>query len=120
MTDFLLELLSEEIPARMQLRAKADLASAFADALAKAGLSADSIDAFATPRRLALIAHGLPAASTAESEEFKGPRVGAPDAAIDGFLRKTGLGRDALIERDGVYFAQVTREGRTAAARAGA
>ena len=116
MTDFLLELLSEEIPARMQLRAKADLASAFADALAKAGLSADSIDAFATPRRLALIARGLPAASTAESEEFKGPRVGAPDAAIDGFLRKTGLGRDALIERDGVYFAQVTREGRATAA----
>lgn len=114
--DFLLELLSEEIPARMQLRAKADLASAFGDALTKAGLSADSIEAFATPRRLALIVQGLPAASTAESAEFKGPRVGAPDAAIDGFLRKTGLGRDALIERDGVYFAQVTREGRATAA----
>lgn len=114
--DFLLELLSEEIPARMQPGAKADLARAFGDALAKAGLTCGSIEAFATPRRLALIVQGLPAASSAESAEFKGPRVGAPDAAIDGFLRKTGLGRDALIERDGVYFAQVTREGRATAA----
>ena len=115
MTDFLLEILSEEIPARMQLRAKEDLARAFTDALAKARLSADSVEAFATPRRLALIARGLPAASTPESEELKGPRVGAPDAAVDGFLRKTGLGRDALTERDGIYFAQVTREGRPVA-----
>ena len=114
--DFLLELLSEEIPARMQPGAKADLARAFGDALAKAGLTCGSIEAFATPRRLALIVQGLPAASIAESAEFKGPRVGAPDAAIDGFLRKTGLGRDALTERDGVYFAQVTREGRATAA----
>lgn len=114
-TDFLLELRSEEIPARMQLKAKEDLARLFNDALAKAGLAADSVETFATPRRLALIAKGLPLATEAVSEETKGPKVGAPPQAMEGFLRKTGLTQGQLIERDGVYFAVVEKAGRQTA-----
>ena len=112
MTDFLLELRSEEIPARMQVKAKEDLARLFNDALAKAGLAAASVETFATPRRLALIATGLPLATDAVSEETKGPKVGAPPQAMEGFLRKAGLTQDQLIERDGVYFAVVEKAGR--------
>ncbi|WP_445948693.1 glycine--tRNA ligase subunit beta [Sphingorhabdus sp.] len=115
MTDFLLELRSEEIPARMQVKAKEDLARLFNDALAKAGLAAASIETFATPRRLALIATGLPMATEAVSEETKGPKLGAPPQAMEGFLRKTGLTQDQLIERDGVYFAVVEKAGRQTA-----
>ena len=115
MTDFLLELRSEEIPARMQVKAKEDLARVFNDALAKAGLAAASVETFATPRRLALIATGLPLATDAVSEETKGPKVGAPPQAMEGFLRKTGLTQDQLIERDGVYFAVVEKAGRQTA-----
>ncbi len=115
MTDFLLELLSEEIPARMQVKAKEDLARLFNDALAKAGLKAESVEAFATPRRLALIAKGLPLATEAVSEETKGPKVGAPPQAMEGFLRKTGLTQDQLVERDGIYFAVVEKPGRNTA-----
>lgn len=114
-TDFLLELRSEEIPARMQVKAKEDLARLFNDALAKAGLAAASIETFATPRRLALIATGLPMATDAVSEETKGPKLGAPPQAMEGFLRKTGLTQDQLIERDGVYFAVVEKAGRQTA-----
>ncbi|WP_397589396.1 glycine--tRNA ligase subunit beta [Sphingorhabdus sp.] len=115
MTDFLLELRSEEIPARMQVKAKEDLARLFNDALAKAGLAAASVETFATPRRLALIANGLPMATDAVSEETKGPKLGAPPQAMEGFLRKTGLTQDQLIERDGVYFAVVEKAGRQTA-----
>ena len=115
MTDFLLELRSEEIPARMQVKAKEDLARLFNDALAKAGLAAASVETFATPRRLALIATGLPLATDAVSEETKGPKVGAPPQAMEGFLRKAGLTQDQLIERDGVYFAVVEKAGRQTA-----
>ena len=114
-TDFLLELRSEEIPARMQGKAKEDLARLFTDALTKAGLAADSIETFATPRRLALIAKGLPFATEAVSEETKGPKLGAPPQAMEGFLRKTGLTQDKLVERDGVYFAVVEKAGRNTA-----
>jgi glycyl-tRNA synthetase beta chain len=115
MTDFLLELLSEEIPARMQVKAKDDLARLFTEALAKAGLAAAEIETFATPRRLALIAKGLPLETAAVSEETKGPKVGAPPQALEGFLRKTGLTQDQLVERDGVYFAVVEKPGRKTA-----
>ncbi len=115
MTDFLLELRSEEIPARMQAKAKEDLARLFTEALAKAGLAADRIEAFATPRRLALIAKGLPLETEAVREETKGPKVGAPPQALEGFLRKLGLTQDQLIERDGVYFAVVEKPGRKTA-----
>lgn len=73
MTDFLLELLSEEIPARMQGKARADLEKLFAEQLAAAGLKAESLQTFSTPRRLALIARGLPETTQAVSEELKGP-----------------------------------------------
>ncbi|MBU7580231.1 MAG: glycine--tRNA ligase subunit beta, partial [Porphyrobacter sp.] len=115
MADFLLELRCEEIPARMQPKAKDDLARLFADALGKAGLTAGSIEAFATPRRLALIAKDLPLATAAVSEETKGPKVGAPPQALEGFLRKVGLSADQLEERGGVYFAVVERPGRDTA-----
>ncbi len=115
MTDFLLELRSEEIPARMQVKAKEDLARLFNDALTKAGLSAASVEVFATPRRLALIATGLPLATEAVSEETKGPKVGAPPQAMEGFLRKSGLSQDQLVERDGVYYAVVEKAGRQTA-----
>jgi glycyl-tRNA synthetase beta chain len=112
MTDFLLELRSEEIPARMQDKARDDLARLFAADLAKAGLTADEITTYATPRRLALIAKNLPLKTGAVREETKGPKVGAPPQALEGFLRKVGLAQDQLIERDGVYFAVVEKAGR--------
>ena len=99
----------------MQVKAKEDLARLFNDALAKAGLAAASVETFATPRRLALIATGLPMATEAVSEETKGPKLGAPPQAMEGFLRKTGLTQDQLIERDGVYFAVVEKAGRQTA-----
>ncbi|HET9637777.1 MAG TPA: glycine--tRNA ligase subunit beta [Allosphingosinicella sp.] len=116
MPDFLLELLSEEIPARMQGKAQQDLARLFSDHLSGAGLKADSVETYATPRRLALIARGLPAETAAVREETKGPRASAPPQALEGFLRKTGLTQDQLEERDGVYFAVVDKPGRATAA----
>jgi glycyl-tRNA synthetase beta chain len=114
-TDFLLELLSEEIPARMQDKACADLARLFAEEIGKAGIVATATETYATPRRLALIARGLPLATDAVREETKGPRASAPPQALEGFLRKTGLTRDALIERDGVFFAVVEKPCRATA-----
>jgi glycyl-tRNA synthetase beta chain len=114
-TDFLLELRSEEIPARMQDKARDDLARLFTAELEKAGLRADAIVTFATPRRLALIASDLPEATEAVSEEIKGPRAGAPPQALEGFLRKTGLTADQLVERDGVLFAVIDKPGRDTA-----
>ncbi len=117
MTDFLLELRSEEIPARMQEKACADLARLFATEIEKAGLSADRIETFATPRRLALIARGLPLATEPVSEEIKGPRADAPAQALAGFLGKTGLTREQLVERtdakgNTILFAVASRPGR--------
>ncbi|WP_353203943.1 glycine--tRNA ligase subunit beta, partial [Sphingomonas sp.] len=115
MTDFLLELRSEEIPARMQDRAREDLAKLFAAELAKAGLVATELVTYATPRRLTLIARGLPGETAAVSEETKGPKASAPPQALEGFLRKTGLTREQLVERDGVLFAVIERAGRATA-----
>ncbi|MEA3009826.1 MAG: glycyl-tRNA synthetase beta chain [Sphingomonadales bacterium] len=116
MPDFLLELLSEEIPARMQGKAQQDLARLFSEQLSNAGLAAERVDTYATPRRLALIARGLPAETAAVREETKGPRTSAPPQALEGFLRKTGLARDQLEERDGVLFAVVDKPGRATCA----
>jgi glycyl-tRNA synthetase beta chain len=115
MTDFLLELRSEEIPARMQAKAREDLARLFTAELAKAGLTAADLTTYATPRRLALIARDLPGATQAVREELKGPRTSAPPQALEGFLRKTGLTPDQLTERDGVYYAVIERAGRATA-----
>ncbi|WP_016746086.1 glycine--tRNA ligase subunit beta, partial [Rhizorhabdus wittichii] len=116
MADFLLELLSEEIPARMQEKASADLARLFTEELAKAGLTPGGITSYVTPRRLALIAHGLPVETAAVSEELKGPKASAPPQALEGFLRKTGLAREQLVERDGTLFAVIEKPGRATAA----
>ncbi|MBA4086907.1 MAG: glycine--tRNA ligase subunit beta [Novosphingobium sp.] len=112
MTDFLLELRSEEIPARMQAGARADLEKLFRKQLDVAGLKAGDITVWSTPRRLALIARDLPLATDAVSEETKGPKTSAPEQALEGFLRKTGLTRDQLTERDGVWFAVTEKPGR--------
>ena len=111
MTDFLLELLSEEIPARMQAGARNDLARLFAEELDELGVTAEAIDVWSTPRRLALIARGLPSETQAVSEEIKGPRTNAPPQALEGFLRKVGLPHEQLQERDGVWFAVVEKPG---------
>jgi len=115
MSDFLLELRCEEIPARMQAGARADLEKLLRKELDAAGVALGEITAWSTPRRLTLIARGLPQATAAVSEEVKGPRVGAPPQAMEGFLRKTGLSEDQLVERDGVLFAVTEKPGRATA-----
>ena len=115
MADFLLELLSEEIPARMQDKACADLQRLFEAEIAKAGLKAAALETHATPRRLALIARDLPLATEPVREEVKGPRASAPPQALEGFLRKTGLAREQLVDRDGVLFAVQEKPGRATA-----
>jgi glycyl-tRNA synthetase beta chain len=112
MPQLLLELLSEEIPARMQAQAARDLERMAREHLAAAGFLPEALTSFAGPRRLTLAVQGLPAAQADRHEERKGPRVGAPDAAIEGFLRSTGLTKDQLVERDGVWFASLSRQGR--------
>ena len=119
MPDLLIELFSEEIPARMQSKAAYDLRARLTDALVEAGLTYAGAAAFSTPRRLALTVQGLTAQSPTTREERKGPRVDAPEQAIEGFLRGAGLSRDDLEIRDEkkgqVYFATITKPGRPAA-----
>src|SRR5690554_6179920 len=119
MPDLLIELFSEEIPARMQARAAEDLKKRVTDALVEAGLTYAGAAAFSTPRRLVLALEGLLAQSPTLREERKGPRVDAPEAAIEGFLSGAGLSRDQLVERDAgkarVYFAVIEKPGRPAA-----
>ena len=100
MPDLLIELFSEEIPARMQKRASEDLQKLITDGLVDAGLTYAGAAAFATPRRLTLSISDLTAESKATREERKGPKVGAPDKAIDGFLRGAGVTREDLEIRD--------------------
>jgi len=118
MADLLIELFSEEIPARMQARARADLQKLVTDGLVDAGLTYASAAAFSTPRRLALTLEGLTDKSPTLREERKGPRVDAPEKAIEGFLRATGLTRDDLELRDEkkgqVFFASIEKPGRDA------
>ena len=118
MADLLIELFSEEIPARMQARAREDLKSLLTNGLVEAGLTYASAGAFSTPRRLVLSIEGLSAESRAVREERKGPRTDAPAAALDGFLRSTGLTKDQLEIRDDkkaqVYFAVLEKPGRRA------
>ncbi|MFX0545260.1 glycine--tRNA ligase subunit beta [Roseovarius sp. S1116L3] len=118
MPDLLIELFSEEIPARMQSRAAEDLKARVTDGLVEAGLTYAGAAAFSTPRRLALAVEGLTAASPTLREERKGPRTDAPEKAIEGFLRGAGVTRDDLEVRDEkkgqVYYATITRPGRNA------
>jgi glycyl-tRNA synthetase beta chain len=120
MPELLLELFSEEIPARMQLRAAGDLRRLVVERLAAALLAHDEARAFVTPRRLALVVTGLPLAQADVAEEKRGPRVGAPDAAVQGFLKSAGIASLAECEeRDtgkGIfYFAVIRRAGRQTA-----
>jgi len=100
MADFLLELLCEEIPARMQKGARGELEKLFKRELDAAGVASQAVTVWSTPRRLALVARGLPLETQAVREEAKGPPVGAPDQAVDGFCRKNGVTRDQLEERE--------------------
>ena len=120
MPDLLLELFSEEIPARMQARAADDLKKMVTDKLVDAGLVYEGARAFATPRRLALTVQGVPARQPDLKEERKGPRVGAPDGAIAGFLKAAGLSSisEASIQKDpkkgDFYIALTEKPGRPA------
>ena len=97
MAELLLELLSEEIPARMQARAAADLEKLVTGKLAAAGLAYERARAFVTPRRLALVVDGLPTRQPDVTEEKKGPKVGAPEQALAGFMKANGLDDLSLI-----------------------
>jgi len=110
MADLLLELFSEEIPARMQKRASEDLQKLVTDALAKEEVFGEGARAFATPRRLTLAISGLPARQQDRKEERKGPRVGAPEKAMEGFLKSTGLTLEQCETREdkkGEYYVAV-------------
>ncbi|TPQ34473.1 glycine--tRNA ligase subunit beta [Bradyrhizobium guangdongense] len=119
MPDLLLELFSEEIPARMQAKAADDLRRMVTDKLVAEGLVYDGAKAFATPRRLALTVHGIPARQPDLKTERRGPKMGAPDAAVQGFLKATGLKSldEAKIQRDpkgDFYIALIEKPGRDA------
>src|SRR3954467_1503455 len=119
MPDLLLELFSEEIPARMQARAAEDLHKLVTDRLVAAGLVYEGAKAFVTPRRLALAVQGIPAKQPDVKEEKKGPRVGAPEGAIAGFLKSAGLTSidQARVQQDkkgDFYLAVVEKPGRSA------
>ncbi|MCJ8333051.1 MAG: glycine--tRNA ligase subunit beta [Epibacterium sp.] len=119
MPDLLIELFSEEIPARMQAQAAEDLKKRMTDGLVEAGLTYAGAAAFSTPRRLTLAIDGLLDHSPTVHEERKGPKVGAPQKAVEGFLRGAGLTMDQLEEREtpkgNVYFATIEKPGRPAA-----
>ncbi|SEO02112.1 glycyl-tRNA synthetase beta chain [Salinihabitans flavidus] len=118
MPDLLIELFSEEIPARMQARAADDLRKRMTDGMVEAGLTYAHARAYATPRRLTLAVEGLLDKSPTVLEERKGPKVGAPEKAVEGFLRGAGVPREALEEREtpkgAVYFAMIEKPGRPA------
>ena len=121
MSELLLELLSEEIPARMQLRAAEDLKRLVLDGLKSRGLEVGDARAYSTPRRLTLVIDNVPHGSPAISEEKKGPRVGAPEQAVAGFLKSAGLAsvNDAVVVKDDkkgdYYVAKIEKPGRAAA-----
>jgi glycyl-tRNA synthetase beta chain len=119
MADLLIELFSEEIPAGLQAPAAQNLKKLLTNGMVEAGLTYANASAFHTARRLTLVVEGLLDASPTVQEERKGPKVGAPEKAIDGFLRGAGLSMDDLEVRDDkkgqVYFAKITKPGRPAA-----
>ncbi|MFT3671065.1 glycine--tRNA ligase subunit beta [Aestuariivirga sp.] len=118
MAELLLELFSEEIPARLQAKAADDLKSLITNGLVEAGLTYEGAQAHATPRRLVLSVEGLNSKAADTREERKGPRVDAPQAAIDGFLKSTGLSLDHLSKQDDkkgqFYVAVIKKDGRAA------
>ncbi len=107
MAEFLLEIFCEEIPARMQLRAAEDLKKLMGDDLKGWGLSFSHIDTYVTPRRLVAVVGDLIEATASTREERRGPKVGAPEGAIQGFLKSAGVIIDACEQRDGYYYAHI-------------
>src|SRR5690606_21071964 len=112
MTDCLLEIRAEEIPARMQAGARAELEKLFRQQMAAAGVAVGEVTVWSTPRRLALIPRDLPQAPQPVRAEPTGPRTAAPPQALEAVLRHTGLTQDQLEDRGGVYFAVVEKPGR--------
>src|SRR5947209_5035064 len=120
MPELLFELFSEEIPARMQVRAAEELKRLAGEKLAAAQLEFGNMRSFVTPRRLTLVVDGLPAAQPNLAEEKKGPRVGAPEQAVQGFLRSAGMASLAECEKRDTgkgefWFAVIRRAGRPTA-----
>ena len=111
MAELLLELFSEEIPARMQARAAEDLRRLATDALKREDLGFASAESYVTPRRLALVVDGLPRRRPDRREEKRGPRVGAPERAIQGFLRANGATIEMCVERDGYLYLAIETKG---------
>jgi len=111
MAQLLIELFSEEIPARMQLGAARDFERLFGAKLTAAGLSYEALKAYVGPRRLALVVEGLPTETAAVTEEVKGPKESAPPQAMEGFLRKVGLTQDKLTLENGVWMARIEKPG---------
>lgn len=115
MAELFVEIFSEEIPARMQAKARVDFERLVCGALKSAGLDYDNTETYTTPRRLVIKVDGVPEATADVSEERRGPRVDAPEKAIEGFLRSTGLNRDDLVEREskkGTFlYAVIEKEG---------
>ncbi|MFT4091632.1 MAG: glycine--tRNA ligase subunit beta [Asticcacaulis sp.] len=109
MTQLLIELFSEEIPARMQLGAARDLERLFDTKLKAQGIDYKSLKAYVSPRRLTLHAEGLPLEQAAVLEEVKGPKESAPPQALEGFLRKVGLTREQLVIENGVFIARIEK-----------
>src|SRR3984893_9577431 len=117
MPELLFELFSEEIPARMQAKAAEDLRRMVTDKLVAEGLVYEGAKAFATPRRLTLTVHGIPARQSDLKQERRGPKIGAPDAAVQGFLKAAGLKSldEAKVQRDpkgDFYIALIEKPGR--------
>jgi glycyl-tRNA synthetase beta chain len=107
MSELLLELFSEEIPARLQPSAERDLKRLFMDFCRNTSLGCDDVKTFSTPRRIGLVALGLPLSIAASKSITKGPRLGAPEAALEGFCRKMGVDMTSLSQNDGFYWAEV-------------
>jgi len=112
--DLLIEIYSEEIPARMQRAALENSKTVLSSLLNEKGLAFTELGSHIAPQRLAIFAKGLPECTSKTTEERRGPRTDAPDAAIAGFLRSTGMTRAQLAERDGYYYANIVTDGRTA------
>src|SRR5262245_10847589 len=112
MAEFLFEIFSEEIPARMQLRGAEDLKKVMGDELQARGLSFSALSSYVTPRRLVVVIEGLVEATAGKIEERRGPKVGAPSGAIQGFLKSAGISLEACQQRDGYYYANIETKAR--------
>jgi glycyl-tRNA synthetase beta chain len=105
MSEFLLEIFCEEIPARMQLKAAENLKGIVLAELSTRQLSFSQVNTLVTPRRLTVVAEGLPPFTLSTGEDRRGPKIGAPEAALQGFLKSAGVKREECQQRDGYYYA---------------